>query len=125
MTEPTIQDLRNIAESIVIDMEEWDNHAPRDADDIYRILMDDDTTIDLYFNSATRLTLYMGRVSQLGPSGATCYFEGALYRVNGTFIVIYDPHDHATIEIDVRHVRANGVIPYDMSHFGGHPRLRA
>ena len=125
MTEPTIQDLRNIAESIVIDMEEWNENCPKGCDDIYRILMDDDTAIDLYYTSTDRLNVLMGHLSQLGPSGATVTLEAMDYRINGQFITIYDPRSHTNVDIDSAHIRANGVIPYDMSHFGGHPRLRA
>ena len=51
--------------------------------------------------------------------------EGMDYRTNGQFITIYHQRAHVTLDIDSAHIRANGVIPYDMSHFGGHPRLRA
>ena len=125
MNEPTIQDLRNIAESIVIDMEEWNEACPKGCDDIYRILMDDDTAIDLYYTSTDRLNVLMGHLSQLGPSGATITLEAMDYRINGQFITISDPRSHTNVDIDSAHIRANGVIPYDMSHFGGHPRLRA
>lgn len=123
-TEPTIQDLRNIAESIIVDMEEWNETCPKGCDDIYRILMDDDTAIDLYFTSTDRLNAIMGHLSQLGPSGATVTLEGVEYRQNGQFITFYDLRAHITLDIDSAHIRANGVVPYDMSHYGGHPRLR-
>lgn len=124
MTEPTIHDLRNIAESIIVDMEEWDNFTPSGCDDIYRILMDDDTAIDLYFSNLNRVNIVMGHLSQLGPSGATVTLEGVEYRQNGQFITFYDLRAHITLDIDSAHIRANGIVSYDMSHFGGRPRLR-
>lgn len=121
--EPTIQDLHYTAEQVITDTELWNEQDGANSDDVYRILLDDDTAVDLFYDSHTVVQVEFGRVYRYGgPNGAQLSMNTAHIWDRGQFIVIEHVTTQARLEIDCQHIVAIGPIPYDMSLFSGTPR---
>lgn len=121
MTDATIIDLRYSAFDVIYDMEQWHVNEQQPSDDIYRILLDDSTAIDLYYDSDNTLRIEMGHVYPTPINNAVqTSFSHVRYQDCGDILRLRA--DGSITEIDCASIEAIGVIPFDMSLFGSHPR---
>lgn len=121
MTDATITDLRYDAFDVICDMEQWHENEQQPSDDIYRILLDDSTAIDCYYDSDYTLRIEMGHVY---PTPINNAVQTSFYHVRYTDCgaILKLRADGSVTEIDCKSIEAIGVIPFDMSLFGSHPR---
>ena len=121
MSDATITDLRYDAFDVICDMEQWHENEQQPSDDIYRILLDDSTAIDFYYDSDYTLRIEMGHVYPTPINNAVqTSFSHVRYMDCGTILKLRT-NDSVT-EIDCKSIEAIGEIPFDMSLFGSHPR---
>lgn len=123
MNDAKIIDARYTAEDIILDFDQWTEFSAPHSDDIYRILSEDGTAVDMYYsNGATHIQF--GHVYRYGgTNGIQLSMHTTRVKDNGHFLVYYDSTAYTKLEIDCHKVVSIGAIPFDMSLFGSNPRL--
>ena len=124
MSDATITDMRFIAEDIILDSEQWWEQNGNKNDDMYRILSEDGTAVDLFYEDDGQVNLQFGHVyNHGGTNGIQLSLRGSRMYDRGQFLVIEHYNPDTKIEIDCCKVVSIGAIPFDMSLYGSNPRL--
>lgn len=124
MSDATITDARYTAEDIILDSEQWFEQDGNKTDDIYRILSEDGTAIDLFYESDGQVNAQFGHVYRYGgTNGIQLSFRGSRMYDRGQFLIIEHYSTDTKLEIDCHKVVSIGAIPWEMSLFGSNPRL--
>lgn len=78
MSDATITDARYTAEDIILDSEQWFESAGKSNDDVYRILSEDGTAVDLFYENDGQVNLQFGHVYRYGgANGIQLSFRGS------------------------------------------------